>query len=98
MVQSVYDHTNSRQVAQIVNQIVQAIDSATGSVNLTNSTTTTTVSNAKVTTSSRIFLQPRNSAAVTSGAFVSSISSGSFVITHASATTVRTFDYLIFAA
>lgn len=94
--QSVYDHTNSRQVAQIVNQIVQAIDSATGSVNLANTATTTTVSNPKVTTASRIFLQPRNAAAVTSGAFISTISNGSFVITHASATTVRTFDYLIF--
>lgn len=96
--QSVYDHTNSRLVAGIVNELVKAIDSATGSVNLANSTTTTTVSNPKVTTASRIFLQPRNAAAVTSGAFVSTISNGSFVITHASATTVRTFDYLIYSA
>ncbi len=98
MVQSVYDHTNSRQLAAIVNQIVSAIDSATGNVNLANSTTTTTVSNSKVTTSSRIFLQPRNAAAAGSGAFVSTITNGSFVIGHASATTVRTFDYLIYSA
>lgn len=94
--QSVYDHTNSRLVAGIVNELVKAIDSATGNVNLANSTTTTTISNPKVTTSSRIFLQARNAAAVTSGAFVSTITNGSFVIGHASATTVRTFDYLIF--
>ncbi|WP_313199920.1 hypothetical protein [Rhizobium sp.] len=98
MVQSVYDHTNSRQVAQVVNQIVQAIDSATGNVNLANTATSTTVSNPKVTTASSIYLQPRNANAVTSGAYVSTISTGSFVIAHASATTVRTFDYLIYSA
>lgn len=98
MPQAIYRHDDSRQVASIVNEIVRILDSATGSVNLANTATTTTVSNPKVTTSSRIFLQPRNAAAAGSGAFISTISNGSFVIGHASATTVRTFDYLIYSA
>ena len=98
MPQAIYRHDDSRQVASIVNELVRILDSATGSVNLANTATTTTVSNPKVTTSSRIFLQPRNAAAAGSGAFISTISNGSFVIGHASATTVRTFDYLIFSA
>lgn len=98
MVQSVYNFNDQRQVASVLNQVVQAIDSATGNINLANSTTTTSVSNPKVLTTSRIFLQPRNAAAVMSGAFISAISTGSFTITHASATTVRTFDYLIYSA
>lgn len=97
MVQSVYNHNDARQVGQIVNQLVAALDSATGSVSLATSTTTTTVNNPKVTSQSRIFLQPRNAAAVSAVAFISSVSNGSFVIGHASAATVRTFDYLIFS-
>ena len=97
--QSVYNHTDTRQITTVLNQVVQALDSVTGTLTLTltNSATTTTVSNAKVSSQSRIFLQPRNAAAASSGAFVQSISNGSFVIGHANATTARTFDYLIFA-
>lgn len=93
----VYNHSDSRQVTTVLNQVVQALDSATGSVSLAASTTTTAVTNQKITSQSRIFLQPRNAAAVTAAAFVSSVSNGSFVIGHASAATVRTFDYLIFS-
>lgn len=97
MPQAVYNHTDNRQITTVLNEVVRILDSATGNVNLANTATSTTISNPKVTSGSRIFLQPRTAAAVTSGAFVSTISNGSFVITHASATTVRTFDYLIFA-
>ncbi|AYD01740.1 hypothetical protein [Neorhizobium sp. NCHU2750] len=98
MVQSVYNHTDTRQITTVLNSVVNLLDSATGSVTLANSTTTTTVTNAKVTTASRIFLQPRNANAATSGAFVSAITNGSFTISHASATTERAFDYLIYSA
>lgn len=93
--ESVHNHADSRAVARVLNQVVSQFDN-TGSINLANSTTTTTVSNSKVVPTSKVFLQPRTAAAVTAGAFVSSISSGSFVITHASETTVRTFDYVVF--
>lgn len=98
MPQAVYNHTDNRQITTVLNEVVRILDSATGSVNLANTATTTTVSNPKVTTSSRIFLQPRNAAAAGSGAFISTISNGSFVIGHASAATVRTFDYLVYSA
>ena len=94
--QSIYRHDDSRQVATVVNQIVQALDSVTGTVTVANSATTTTVTNAKVTAAARIFLQPRNANAAAAGAFISTISNGSFVITHNNATTERKFDYLIF--
>jgi hypothetical protein len=91
----VYNHADSRQVATILNQVIQTMDGNTGAVTLTNSATTTTVANPKITAQSRIFLQARNANAATAGAFVSTVSNGSFVITHASATTERKFDYLI---
>lgn len=98
MVQSVYNHADTRQITTVLNEVVKLLDSATGSVTLANSATTTTVTNAKITTASRIFLQPRNAAAVGSGAFISAITNGSFTIGHASAMTERAFDYLIYSA
>ncbi|RVK19421.1 hypothetical protein CN165_12700 [Sinorhizobium medicae] len=94
--ESVYNHADSRQVARVLNDVVRQFDN-TGTVTLANSTTTTTVSNPKVASTSKIFLQPRTSAAASENAWISSISAGSFVITHASATTTRTFDYVVFA-
>jgi hypothetical protein len=91
----VYNHADSRQVATILNQFIQTMDGNTGAVTLANSATTTTVSNPKITSQSRIFLQARNANAVSAAAFVSTVSNGSFVITHTSAATERKFDYLI---
>ena len=93
--ESVHNHADPRAVTRVLNEVVRQFDN-TGTINLADSTTTTTVSNPKIASTSKVFLQPRTAAAVTAGAFVSSISSGSFVITHASATTVRTFDYVVF--
>ncbi|MQU78036.1 hypothetical protein FB009_117101 [Sinorhizobium medicae] len=94
--QKVNEHTNQRQVASIVNQLASQFDGTTGSFSLANSATTTTVSNSKVTTISKVILQPRNTNAGSAGAYISSISNGSFVVGHPSATTVRTFDYVVF--
>lgn len=90
----VYNHADSRQVATVVNQIASQFD-ATGSFSLANTATTTTVLDAKVASTSKVFIQPRNANAAGSGAFVSAVNTGSFVIGHASATTSRTFDYWI---
>ncbi|RVO54940.1 hypothetical protein [Sinorhizobium meliloti] len=87
---------NQLEVQRVLNNVVRQFDN-TGTVTLANSTTTTTVSNPKVASTSKIFLQPRTSAAASENAWISSISAGSFVITHASATTTRTFDYVVFA-
>ncbi|OOO34599.1 hypothetical protein BTE54_07415 [Agrobacterium sp. YIC 4121] len=93
----VYDHTNTRQITSVVNQIASQFDN-TGSVTLTNSTTSTMVTNPKVNSQSKIFLQPRTTAAASAfgSTYISAINGGSFVITHASATTARTFDYVVF--
>lgn len=94
--QRVYNHADTRQVADIVNQIVSQFDGNTGSITLATTGTTTTVSNAKVMPGSRIFLQPRNAAAVIANAFVLAVSKGSFVIQHSAGTAERQFDYAVF--
>lgn len=90
----VYNHADSRQVATVVNQIASQFD-AVGSFSLANTATTTTVFDAKIASTSRVFLQPRNANAAGAAAFVSAVNSGSFVVGHASATTSRSFDYWV---
>jgi hypothetical protein len=92
----IYNEKDLIQIKRVVNDVVRQVDNNTGTVTLANSTTTTTVQNAKVASTSKVFLQPRTSAAAAENAWISSVSSGSFVITHASATTTRTFDYVVF--
>lgn len=92
----VYNHNDSRQIAQVVNEIASQFDGNTGTITLANSATSTTVTNAKCRSTSRVFLQPKNANSVSTGAYISSISNGSFVITHSNATTTRIFDYVIF--
>lgn len=92
--ESVHNHADSREVTRRLNDVIRQFDN-TGSFNLANSVATTTVTNAKVRSTSKIILVPRNANAAGSAWFVSSISDGSFVIGHASATTVRAFDYQV---
>ncbi|PTV69027.1 hypothetical protein DBL06_27740 [Agrobacterium pusense] len=93
----VYDHTNTRQITSVLNQIASQFDN-TGSVTLTNSATSTTITNPKINSQSKIFLQARSIDAATAlnSTFISAINNGSFVITHAAATTIRTFDFAVF--
>lgn len=92
----VYNHADSRQVTTVLNSVVAAISENTGSFSLANTATTTTVTDPKVTSQSKIFIQARNTNAASASAFVSSIGHGSFVVGHASATTARPFDYAVF--
>jgi hypothetical protein len=69
-----------------------------GEVTLTENVTTTTVSDGGVFRGDRVFLQPTtaNAAAAVPTTFISSVTNGQFVITHANAaTTDRTFYYLV---
>lgn len=93
----VYDHTNTRQITSVLNQVASQFDN-TGSVTLANSVTTTTVSNPKINSQSKVFLQARTIAAANTlnSTFISAINNGSFVITHGSASTTRAFDYVVF--
>lgn len=95
--QSLLRGDDPRQIKEIVNNIVKQFDN-TGSASLTSSTTSTIVRNPKVNPLSVIQLQPTTSAAAGAMAttFVSAKGSGQFTIAHASATTARTFDYVIF--
>lgn len=69
-----------------------------GEVTLTENVTTTTVSDGGVYKGDRVFLQPTtaNAAGAVPTTFISTVDTGSFIITHANAaTTDRTFYYLI---
>jgi hypothetical protein len=92
--QSVYNHTDTRQIMNVLNQVVSQFEN-TGSITLTTSTTTT-VNNPKVTSLSRVILQPRNANAASSSHFISSISSGSFVIGHVAGAAGRILDYALY--
>ncbi|WP_276118287.1 hypothetical protein [Pararhizobium qamdonense] len=92
--QFVHDHTNSRLVADVLNQVVSTFDNV-GSATLSTGTTTT-VNNPKVNSRSAVILQPRNANAAASVYFISSIANGSFVIGHIAGAAGRTFDYALF--
>jgi hypothetical protein len=67
-----------------------------GTVTLTASTTTTTVSNPAMTAARNVVLIPRTATAETATRYISTKSRGSFVITHDStADTDRDFDFTI---
>lgn len=78
----------------VINQVARQFEN-TGSATLTTSTTTT-VSNPKVTSQSTVILQPRNANAAASVYFINSISNGSFVIGHVAGAAGRSFDYAVF--
>lgn len=90
-----------RRVAQKVNQILDGKTNNTGSVTLTASTTTTTVTDRRVGVESVILFMPTTANASAEigagGMYVSTQTAGtSFVITHANnAQTDRTFRYII---
>lgn len=73
-------------------------DNACGTVTLTVSATTTTVTWPNCSNTSKVFLQPTtaNAAAAYSTTFVSSKAKGQFVITHANNVQAdRTFDFTV---
>ena len=88
----------ARSVAQVVNALVDGKMNVKGSLTLTASTTTTTITDYRVGTNSAIFLMPTtaNAAAAASTTYVSAIGQNDFTVTHANnAQTDRTFDYVV---
>lgn len=57
--------------------------------------TTSTITDANATTTSKIFIQPTSSAITVLGVYVSTKGSGSFTLTHLTALGTETFDYEI---
>jgi hypothetical protein len=91
---------DARQVAVVVNRVAQGKLNCTGSVILAAGTTSTAVSDARVTAASVVLLMPATAnAAIEIGngtLFVSARDKGSFTLTHAdNAQTDRRFDFAV---
>lgn len=88
------------KLAQAINALLAGKTNARSTVTLTANTASTTVTDARIAAESLILLCPTtaNAAAALSSTYQSSATSGSLVLTHANtATTDRTFIYIIFS-
>ena len=88
----------SPRIVQAIRLIMQGRNNACGSVTLATSTTVTTVEAPNCAETSQVFLQETSAAAAqeraAGGCYVSAKKNGSFIITHANATsTSRSFDW-----
>lgn len=89
---------DKREVAVLVNAMLDGRSNAGGSFTLAANTTTTTVTDPKFGPDTRLAWAPTtsNAASALSGLYVSAKAAGSFTLTHANnAQTDRTFDYVI---
>ena len=88
--------TNPASLDYRVGHVESRKEAKTGNGTLPSGTSTT-VTNANVTTSSRIAVQARSAGfqQLNPIAYVSAINSGSFVLTHGNAAGTETFDYFI---
>ena len=87
---------NPRNVANVVNNILDGKVNSTGSVTLTNSSATTTLSDDRIGEDSVILFMPTSSDASSVNIHVTARQKGQATLNHASATTTRSFDYVIF--
>tara|TARA_R100000656_G_C3862961_1_gene110348 strand:+ start:232 stop:540 length:309 start_codon:yes stop_codon:yes gene_type:complete len=83
-------------LANVVNGILDGKVNSTGSVTLANSATTTTLSDDRIGGDSVILFMPTTSDASTVTIHVTGRQKGQATLNHASATTTRSFDYVIF--
>ena len=91
-----YQGAEPRQVAEVVNNTMNGKTNNTGSVTLTASTTTTTITDERLGFDSVILLSPLTANAASQAPYISSKLKGSVVITHTSvASTDLNFDYII---
>lgn len=91
--------SDQRENAEVVNNILQGKLNATASVTLTNSATSTAVTDYRVGAESVILFMPTTSDGASElaagGMYVSARAKNTFTITHASASTTRSFDYVV---
>tara|TARA_B100001094_G_scaffold142049_1_gene137656 strand:- start:1860 stop:2180 length:321 start_codon:yes stop_codon:yes gene_type:complete len=89
----------ARQISEVVNNLVEGKINATGSITLTNSATSTVVSDLRASADSVIIFMPKSSASATElyggTMFVSSQAKQTFTITHANNSNTRLFSYII---
>ena len=84
-------------IVETINTLLRGRANNVGEVTLTDSVTTTTVTDTRIKTQMKVYLAPRtaNAAAALTNVYISSVDDGSFTLTHASAaSTDRTFDYV----
>lgn len=91
--------SDQRENAEVVNNILQGKLNATASVTLTNSATSTVVTDYRVGAESVILFMATTSDGASElaagGMYVSARSKNTFTITHANNTTTRSFDYVV---
>ncbi len=91
--------SDQRENAEVVNNILQGKLNATASVTLTNSATSTAVTDYRVGSDSVILFMPTTSDGASElaagGMYVSARAKNTFTITHSNNTTTRSFDYVV---
>lgn len=91
------NETDPRKIGFVANQLGQGRSNATGLVTLTANAASTTVTAINCGDGSQVFLSPKtaNAAAALATTYVSTISNGSFVLTHANNAQVdKTFGWV----
>lgn len=86
------------QISSTVNEMLKGRGNNVGSVTLTASVTTTTISDIRIKQTMTAVLIPRtaNAAAAMTNVYISAVADGSITLTHASTASVdRTFDYIL---
>jgi hypothetical protein len=96
-----YDDNSTRRMVSAIRSMAEGRSLAVSSVTLAANAATTTVTFQNCSQNAQVFLSPRTanaSAEVGAGTiYVSSVSNGSFVLTHANnAQTDRTFGFAVF--
>ena len=85
-----------RTISTVVNNILDGKVNSTGSITLTNSSATTTLSDDRIGADSVIIFMPTTSNASSENIHVTARQKGQATLNHANASTTRSFDYVIF--
>jgi len=85
-----------REISNVVNNILNGKINSTGNITLTNSSATTTLYDARIGDDSVILFMPTTSDASTENIHVTGRQKGQATLNHASATTTRSFGYIVF--
>ena len=85
------------KVTQVINRVMDGKINSTGEVTLRANQTTTTVTDRRIGSKTKIFLQPTTATSASATPYVSAVTTNSITLTHDSdAATDRTFKYVIF--
>lgn len=85
-----------REISNVVNNILNGKINSTGNITLTNSSATTTLSDARIGSGSIILFMPTTSDASSATIYVTARQKGQATLNHANASTTRSFGYIVF--